>query len=120
MPAAAWARIGASADVTVSADDLLTRWSAGTGRGGRTTSNSACIRDGQEIDLPPFRPETVGLYPTQFYETVSMLLLIGVLLAFYPFRRHDGQLMVVCHGRLSRSTASSTNRSASSRRSASG
>jgi prolipoprotein diacylglyceryl transferase len=42
-----------------------------------------------------FAPATVGLYPTQLYETVSMVLLIFVLLAFYPFRRHDGQLMVI-------------------------
>jgi prolipoprotein diacylglyceryltransferase len=42
-----------------------------------------------------FEPATIGLYPTQLYETVSMVLLILFLLAFYPFRRHDGQLMVV-------------------------
>jgi phosphatidylglycerol:prolipoprotein diacylglycerol transferase len=53
-------------------------------------------RDGQEIDLPAFAPRTVGLYPTQLYETVSMVLLIGLLLAYYPFRRHDGQLMTLC------------------------
>jgi hypothetical protein len=52
-------------------------------------------RDNTVIDLPPFTPVTVGLYPTQLYETVSMLLLILVLLAYYPYRRHDGQLMVV-------------------------
>ena len=42
-----------------------------------------------------FAPRTIGLYPTQLYETVSMVLLILLLLAYYPFRRHDGQLMVV-------------------------
>jgi len=42
-----------------------------------------------------FAPKTVGLYPTQLYESLSMILLILVLLAFYPLRRHDGQLMVV-------------------------
>lgn len=52
-------------------------------------------RDGKEIDLPPFTPETVGLYPTQLYETFSMLLLILVLLAYYPYRHHDGELMVM-------------------------
>src|SRR5205823_5523337 len=53
--------------------------------------------DGKDevAELPPFVPRTVGLYPTQLYETVSMLLLIGLLLAYYPFRRHDGQLMVL-------------------------
>jgi prolipoprotein diacylglyceryltransferase len=43
-----------------------------------------------------FVPRTVSLYPTQLYETVSMVLLIFVLVAYYPFRRHDGQLMVLC------------------------
>jgi prolipoprotein diacylglyceryltransferase len=51
---------------------------------------------GDEVDLPPFVPRSVGLYPTQLYETVSMVLLILFLLAYYPFRRHDGQLFVVC------------------------
>ncbi len=45
--------------------------------------------------LKPFVPRTVGLYPTQLYETTSMALLILFLLAYYPFRRHDGQLMVM-------------------------
>ena len=53
-------------------------------------------RGGEVIDLPPFSPRSVGLYPTQLYETLSMVLLIFLLLAFYPYRRHDGQLMVVC------------------------
>jgi phosphatidylglycerol---prolipoprotein diacylglyceryl transferase len=53
-------------------------------------------RDGQEVTLRPFVPRSVGLYPTQLYETVSMILLIFLLLAFYPFRRHDGQLLVMC------------------------
>jgi prolipoprotein diacylglyceryltransferase len=54
------------------------------------------LRGGTEFDLPPFVPRTVGLYPTQLYETVSMVLLIFLLLAYYPFRRHDGQLLVLC------------------------
>lgn len=52
-------------------------------------------RHGQTLDLPPFVPRTVGLYPTQLYETVSMLLLLPVLLLYYPYRRHDGQLLVL-------------------------
>jgi prolipoprotein diacylglyceryltransferase len=55
----------------------------------------AIERDGQTVDLPPFIPRTVGLYPTQLYETVSMLLLLPVLLLYYPYRRHDGQLLVL-------------------------
>jgi prolipoprotein diacylglyceryltransferase len=53
-------------------------------------------RNGQEVNLPPFVPKTVTLYPTQLYETVSMGLLILLLLAYYPFRRHDGQLLTMC------------------------
>lgn len=57
-------------------------------------------RAGQTIDLPRFTPRTIGLHPTQLYETISMLLLMGVLVAFYPFRRHDGQvftLFIACY-----------------------
>jgi phosphatidylglycerol---prolipoprotein diacylglyceryl transferase len=53
-------------------------------------------RDGSLIEPPmTFSPRTLGLYPTQLYETVSMVLLILLLLAYYPYRRHDGQLMVL-------------------------
>lgn len=62
---------------------------------GKNDLELTVLRDGKEIALPAFIPLTVGLYPTQIYETVSMVLLIGLLLAFYPFRRHDGQLMTL-------------------------
>lgn len=42
-----------------------------------------------------FIPRTVSFFPTQLYETVSMILLILLLLAFQPFRRHDGQVIVL-------------------------
>lgn len=42
-----------------------------------------------------FTPKTVPFFPTQLYETVSMLLLIGVMLTFQPLRTRDGQVMVV-------------------------
>jgi phosphatidylglycerol:prolipoprotein diacylglycerol transferase len=45
--------------------------------------------------LPPFRPRTLPLYPTQVYESVSMALLLLVLLAYEPLRRREGQLMAV-------------------------
>jgi prolipoprotein diacylglyceryltransferase len=48
-----------------------------------------------EIALPAFYPRTIGLHPTQVYETISMFLLLGVLLAYWPFRRRDGELMVI-------------------------
>lgn len=42
-----------------------------------------------------FRPATIGLYPTQLYETVSMALLLLVLLAYEPLRRAPGQVMAL-------------------------
>lgn len=52
-------------------------------------------RSNEVIELPAFTPRTVGLYPTQLYETLSMVLTIFFLLAYYPYRRHDGQLFVL-------------------------
>jgi hypothetical protein len=71
-------------------DDLARDWPRGQAQLALSVE-----RDGQQIDLPPFSPRTIGLYPTQLYETVSMVLLILLLLAYYPFRRHDGELFVV-------------------------
>jgi phosphatidylglycerol---prolipoprotein diacylglyceryl transferase len=45
-------------------------------------------------------PWTLRLHPTQLYESVSMFLLFLLLTAYYPFRRHDGQvmaLMMICY-----------------------
>src|SRR6185437_17093031 len=49
----------------------------------------------QEEELPPITPRTLGLHPTQLYEVVSMSLLFLVLMAYYPLRRHDGQVIAV-------------------------
>lgn len=45
--------------------------------------------------LRAFSPRTIGLYPTQVYETISMALLLAVMLVYWPFRRRDGELMVI-------------------------
>jgi len=42
-----------------------------------------------------FTPRTLGLHPTQLYETVSMVLLLLLLLAYSPFKTRDGQVMAV-------------------------
>jgi hypothetical protein len=63
---------------------------------GQNTLALAVERGGQTVELPAFVPRTVGLFPTQLYEMLSMFLLVAFLLAYYPFRRHDGQLMTVC------------------------
>jgi phosphatidylglycerol:prolipoprotein diacylglycerol transferase len=40
-------------------------------------------------------PWTLGLYPTQLYEVISMFLLFLVLTAYYPLRRQPGQVMAI-------------------------
>jgi prolipoprotein diacylglyceryltransferase len=53
------------------------------------------VQRGSESLKLTFIPRTVAFFPTQLYETISMVLLILLLLAFQPFRRHDGQVIVV-------------------------
>jgi prolipoprotein diacylglyceryltransferase len=49
----------------------------------------------QAVALAAFTPRTLGLHPTQLYETISMLLLLLLLNAYFPFRRHDGEVMAL-------------------------
>jgi phosphatidylglycerol---prolipoprotein diacylglyceryl transferase len=49
----------------------------------------------QETTLPPFVPRTIRLHPTQIYESISMAILFFLLMAYYPLRRHDGEVMVL-------------------------
>jgi phosphatidylglycerol:prolipoprotein diacylglycerol transferase len=62
---------------------------------GRNELHLIVERNGQEVDIPAFVPRTLGLHPTQLYETISMSLLLFLLLAYYPFRRHNGQVFVL-------------------------
>jgi phosphatidylglycerol:prolipoprotein diacylglycerol transferase len=62
---------------------------------GKTDLKLTVLREGKEIELPAFAPRTIGLHPTQVYETISMLLLFLVLLAYTPFRRHDGEVFLL-------------------------
>jgi len=52
------------------------------------------FRAGEQIALPPFEPRSLGVHPTQIYETISMSLLLFFLLSYYPYRRWRGELMV--------------------------
>lgn len=75
--------------------DLLNAWPRGD-----EALDLEVWRDGQTVHVGPFVPRTIGLHPTQLYETISMVLLVFLLLAFYPFRRYDGQvftLFVFCY-----------------------
>jgi prolipoprotein diacylglyceryltransferase len=53
------------------------------------------VERGDQLMPLAFTPRTVPFFPTQLYETVSMLLLTLLLLAFQPFRARDGEVMVV-------------------------
>jgi phosphatidylglycerol:prolipoprotein diacylglycerol transferase len=53
------------------------------------------------LDLPIFAPKTLGLHPTQLYESISMLLIFVLLSAYWPLRRHNGEviaLLMFCYG----------------------
>ena len=47
------------------------------------------------VKLPAYEPRTLGLHPTQVYESISMALLLLLLLAFAPFKGRDGMAMVL-------------------------
>jgi prolipoprotein diacylglyceryltransferase len=49
---------------------------------------------GEETSIR-YVPWTLGLHPTQVYESISMFLLFLLLNAFYPFRRRDGAVLAV-------------------------
>jgi prolipoprotein diacylglyceryltransferase len=70
--------------------DLINNWPRG-----QQSLTLNVQRGGQTITIGPFTPRTIGLHPTQLYETISMFLLIIFLMAYYPFRRHDGQVFTL-------------------------
>ncbi len=77
-------------------DYLVRRWPRGKSDLQLTVRHA----DGSEEALPAFAPRTLGLHPTQVYESVSMFLLFLFLTAFLPFRRHYGEvfvLLMVCY-----------------------
>lgn len=54
----------------------------------------------EPIALPAFRPLTLGLHPTQIYESISTSLIFLLVILFMPFRRHYGEalaLFMVCY-----------------------
>jgi phosphatidylglycerol---prolipoprotein diacylglyceryl transferase len=67
---------------------------------GKTDLALTVQRGKERVDLPAYVPRTLGLHPTQLYESVSMALLFVLLTAFYPYRRHEGQvftLLMACY-----------------------
>jgi prolipoprotein diacylglyceryltransferase len=58
-------------------------------------------RGNEELTIGPFAPATLGLHPTQLYESISMALAFFLLMAYLPFRKHPGELMAIimfCYG----------------------
>jgi phosphatidylglycerol:prolipoprotein diacylglycerol transferase len=57
------------------------------------------LRDGRTVTLQgtfdPVPPHSQPVHPTQIYLAAAGLLLLGATLAFYPFRRRHGQVMVL-------------------------
>jgi phosphatidylglycerol---prolipoprotein diacylglyceryl transferase len=52
-------------------------------------------KDGTEANVGPYVAWTIGLHPTQLYESNSMALLFVLMLAYMPYRRHPGEVMVM-------------------------
>jgi prolipoprotein diacylglyceryltransferase len=71
-------------------DLLVVNWPQGE------THLALSVKRGDKIvDLPTFRPVGIGLHPTQIYESISALLILLLLTAYYPFRRHYGEVFVL-------------------------
>jgi phosphatidylglycerol:prolipoprotein diacylglycerol transferase len=64
-------------------------------RGKNDVSLRVRHRNGVEEDIGPFVAWSIGLHPTQLYESISMALLFLVMMAYLPFRPRDGAVMVV-------------------------
>jgi prolipoprotein diacylglyceryltransferase len=62
---------------------------------GETEVKLEVARVGHEQAVGPYHPLTLGLHPTQVYESISMVLLLFFLLSYYPFKRYDGSVMVL-------------------------
>ncbi len=61
---------------------------------GLNTLHLRVDRGGKVVELQ-YAHWSVPLYPTQVYESISMLLLSFLILALYPFKRKDGWMFVI-------------------------
>jgi phosphatidylglycerol---prolipoprotein diacylglyceryl transferase len=76
------------------ADELRHYLTWGWPRGQQQVHLKVQHADGSEVELPPFVAWGLRVYPTQIFETISMALLLFFLLSYYPYKAHDGELMV--------------------------
>jgi len=93
-------RASGDTEAITSRDSINNAFAADWPRG-KNSLELTVKRAGQEIELAKIAPKTLGLHPTQLYETISMLLLFFLLTAYWPFRRRDGEvaaLMMFCYG----------------------
>jgi phosphatidylglycerol:prolipoprotein diacylglycerol transferase len=75
--------------------DLAAALGPGWERGERSLEMAVESGNGTARTIGPFVPRTVGLHPTQIYESISMALLFFFLLSYLPYHRRDGLLMVL-------------------------
>jgi phosphatidylglycerol:prolipoprotein diacylglycerol transferase len=64
-------------------------------RGERRLELDVKSADGAVRKIGPFAPHSLGLHPTQIYESISTALLLFFLLSYYPYKQRDGSLMVL-------------------------
>jgi phosphatidylglycerol:prolipoprotein diacylglycerol transferase len=77
-------------------EDLIRKLASRWPRGERELSLKVIHKGAENVEaLPAFTPRTLGLHPTQLYEVVSMILMFLLLTAYYPLRRHAGQVIAV-------------------------
>ncbi|HXG08998.1 MAG TPA: prolipoprotein diacylglyceryl transferase family protein [Gemmataceae bacterium] len=62
---------------------------------GESTLTLTVVKPDNREQVLSFEPRTLPLYPTQVFESVSMFLLFLLLTAFYPLRRHDGEVIAL-------------------------
>ncbi len=75
--------------------DLAAALSPSAERRGERWLDMVVDRNGTQLALPPVAPLTLGLHPTQIYESISTALLLFFLVSYFPYRRGDGSLMVL-------------------------
>jgi phosphatidylglycerol:prolipoprotein diacylglycerol transferase len=79
-------------------DKLFKDWQAE--RRGDNTLKLRILRGDEDAEQEEildieFIPWTIGLHPTQPYESISTALLLFLLLSYLPFRKHEGELFAL-------------------------
>ncbi len=75
--------------------DAVTAFGPKWPRGERRMELEVEAPNGIARRVGPVAPSTIGLHPTQIYESISMALLLFFLLSYYPYKTRDASLMVI-------------------------